>query len=64
MCRFYVRTVTADTEAFLADKPNRSTVWLEDAQAWFPRFWDRIGGEGDYSAAAAEFGVKHNASAS
>lgn len=62
VCRYYVRTVTKNIEAFLADKSNTMTVWLEDAGTWFPTLWDRIGGEGDLDAAMAEFGVRHNAS--
>ncbi|MDA0566565.1 hypothetical protein LG943_19945 [Streptomonospora sp. S1-112] len=62
VCRFYVQTVTANIEAFLADKPNQMTVWLDDAATWFPAFWDRIGGQGDYDAALAQFGIQHNAS--
>jgi hypothetical protein len=64
VCRFYVRTVTKNIEAFLADKTNTMTVWLEDATTWFPTLWDRIGGEGDLDAAMSEFGVRHNASRS
>lgn len=62
VCRFYVRTVTKNIEAFLADKTNTMTVWLEDANSWFPTLWDRIGGEGDLDMAMAEFGVRHNPS--
>lgn len=62
VCRFYVRTVTKNIDAFLAARPNTMTVWLEDAATWLPTLWDRIGGEGDLDAALAEFGVRHNAS--
>jgi hypothetical protein len=62
VARYYVRTVTANIEAFLADKPHTMTVWLDDAQVWFPRLWGRIGGEGDCEAAGKEFDVRHNAS--
>ncbi len=62
VCRFYVRTVTNNIEGFLADKTNTMTVWLEEANTWVPDMWDRIGGEGDFDAAMAEFGVRHNAS--
>ena len=62
MCRFYVQTVTANIEGFLEDKPHQQTVWLEEAQVWFPAFWERIGGEGDLAAALGEFSIRHNAS--
>jgi hypothetical protein len=62
VCRFYVRSVTSNIDAFLADKPHTMNVWLEDASTWFPTLWHRIGGEGDLEAALAEFGVRHNAS--
>jgi hypothetical protein len=62
VCRFYVETVTANIEGFLADKPRRMTVWLEDSADWFPTFWESIGAEGDLGAAMSEFAVRHNAS--
>ena len=62
VCRFYVRTVTKNIEAFLADKTNTMTVWLDDANTWFPTLWERISGEGDLDAAMAEFYVRHNPS--
>ncbi|QBI53706.1 hypothetical protein [Streptomonospora litoralis] len=62
VCRFYVRTVTANIEAFLADKPHQMTVWLDEAEEWFPQLWERIGGEGDADAALKRFEVQHNAS--
>lgn len=63
VARSYVDTVNANIEAFLAGKPHRMTVWLEEAAEWFPRFWERIGGEGDLPAAVGEFATAHNASA-
>lgn len=63
LCRFYVETVTANIEAFLAGKPRQMTVWLEEAHTWFPSLWERIGGEGPLETALAEFEVRHNASA-
>lgn len=62
ICRFYVDTVTANIESFLADKPHRMTVRLEEAASWFPRFWERIEGDGDQAAALAEFSIRHNSS--
>lgn len=64
VCRFYVDTVTANIDAFLRDKPRTMSVWLEEAEDWFPAFWERIGGEGDLQAGLAEFKVPHNASPS
>lgn len=60
--RFYVETVTTNVRAFLADKPNQMTLWLEDVSSWFGELWDRIGARGDRAAAEAEFSVRHRAS--
>ena len=37
-------------------------VWLHEAQDWWPEFWRRIGAQGNYEKALAEWGRKHNAS--
>ncbi|GAA4889758.1 hypothetical protein [Streptomonospora salina] len=60
--RYYVRTVTANIEAFLADKSRQMTVWLDEVEEWFPVFWERLGGRGDCDAALKHFEVRHNAS--
>lgn len=62
VCRHYVDTVTANIEAFLADKPRQMTIWLGEAAELFPDFWERIGAAGDLDAALHEFTVRHNAS--
>lgn len=62
VCRFYVQTVTNNIDVFLRKKSNQMTVWLEEAAAWLPDFWDRIGGSGDLAAAIGEFDIRHNAS--
>src|SRR5690625_705479 len=61
VCRCYVQTVTANIEAFLADKPRQMTVWLDEAEEWLPRLWERIGGRGDLETALKRFEVQHNA---
>ncbi|GAB3447607.1 hypothetical protein GCM10027570_20230 [Streptomonospora sediminis] len=62
VCRYYVQTVTANIEAFLADKPRQMTVWLDEAEEWFPKLWERIGGQGDFDNALHQLQVQHNAS--
>ncbi|WP_303901196.1 hypothetical protein [Thiohalomonas denitrificans] len=57
----YVETVTANIELFLAGKANKMRFRLENAQQDFRDFWDRIGAEGDFEAAVAEFDVTYNA---
>ena len=58
---FHYDNVTALCKAALP--PMAQEVWLENARAWWRRFWDRIGAEGNYDAALAEWSVKHNAGA-
>jgi len=57
----YVDTVTANIDLFLAPKPNRMRFRLENAKEDFREFWRRIGAEGDFEAAVAEFDVAYNA---
>jgi len=59
----YVDTVTANIEAFLADKPATMKFGLASAKEDFQVFWRRIGAEGDLAGALAEFDVAHNAGA-
>lgn len=59
----YVGTVTANIEAFLANKTRKMDFRLENAKADFERFWGAIGAQGNRAAALAEFDVAHNASA-
>jgi hypothetical protein len=56
----YVDTVTANIDLFLADKSNKMTLNVENWQEQFPRFWNRIGAEGDLKNALKELEKKHN----
>jgi hypothetical protein len=56
----FVDTVEANITSFLRDKTMTMTVALEDATEWFPRFWHRIGAEGDLNGALAEWSHQHN----
>lgn len=58
----YCDTVNANIEQFIATKPARMTMRLEDAAVGFPQFWERIGAVGDLQAALRSFEVRHNAS--
>lgn len=57
----YLDTVNSNIELFLRDKPQRMTFQLENASEDFATFWERIGAEGSYEAAVAEFAARHNA---
>lgn len=54
-------TIDTNIAFFLRDKSHVMRVCIEDAEAWFPEFWERIGAEGDREAALIEFSVRHNA---
>lgn len=58
----YFETVTSNIEFFLKDKTKQMTFTLENSQADFREFWNRIGAEGDFDAALSEFAVNYNAS--
>lgn len=60
-CRDYCDTVNANIAAFLRDKTRQLTLSLETIESGFPLFWERIGAQGDLSAALAEWRVQHNA---
>ena len=62
ICRDYVRTVNANITHFLSGRSNWMAFRLEAAASHFPDFWARIGAEGAYEAALAEWEVRHNAS--
>ena len=62
ICRDYVRTVNTNITHFLTGRPNRMAFRLEAAASHFADFWARIGAEGAYEAALAEWEVRHNAS--
>lgn len=57
----YVDTVTANVRAFLTHQPRVVEMTLEEPLDGFARVWDMGGVDGDYSAAAAEWTVRHNA---
>lgn len=58
----YCDTVTSNIERFIATKPARMTIRLEEAADTFPRFWDMIGAEGDLESARRTFETRYNAS--
>ena len=57
----YCDTVEENIRLFLRDKKNRMEFRLEEGRERFAEFWGRIGAEGDFEAALAEFDVRHNA---
>ena len=57
----YVDTVTANIERFLAGKPNSMPFHIENAKEDFQHFWTRIGAQGRFAEAQAEFDVAYNA---
>jgi hypothetical protein len=58
----YLETVDANIALFLKDKTHKMDFRLEHAKADFPRFWERIGAQGDLEQALAEWDVRYNAS--
>jgi hypothetical protein len=61
ICLDYCHTVNANIELFLRDKSRKMNFRMESYATDFPEFWQRIGATGDYDAALAEWGIKHNA---
>lgn len=61
VCRFYVRTVTDNIDAFLEGR-RCMTMWLDEIGSEFPSFLDRLDATGDLDGAVAEWGTRHNAS--
>jgi hypothetical protein len=59
-----VETVTANIEAFLANKSHVIKIDIDAPQREFRRFVEMIGAEGDVEAAVAEFSVRHNQASS
>lgn len=59
----YLATVEANIDCFLKDKTHKMVFRLEEAQADFGDFWQRIAAEGNLPAALAEWQTRHNASA-
>lgn len=60
VCLDYCRTVNANIEEFLSKRPNSMTVRLEDIDEAFPRFWERIGADGDVEAAMEEWAIRYH----
>ena len=54
------RTVNSNIRFYLRDKTQVMTIEIESIAEAFPRFWERIGAEGDLDAALAEFGAGHH----
>lgn len=59
----YVDTVTENIRHFLRDKQHVMEFALENSEAAFPVFCERIGAQGDLAAALSEFSTRHNAGA-
>src|SRR5690606_7316777 len=55
VCLDYVETVNANIRHFLKDKSKTQHIAIESIREEFPRFWERIGAEGDLQAAMAEW---------
>lgn len=64
LCLDYCKTVNANIELFLKDKPHKMTFFLESGKDQFAEFWDWIEAEGDQERAIAEWSVAHNKSTS
>jgi hypothetical protein len=59
---FFWDTVNANIEMFLADKPHRAFLAIEQPHAAFRSFWNDIGAEGDLDKAVSEFNQRYHAS--
>lgn len=57
----YVDTVTANVNAFLRGRPRVVEMTVEDPLPAFAQIWERGAVQGDFTAAAAEWSVRHNA---
>jgi len=58
----YIDTVNANIRLFLQDKHHTLQFRLETARQDFATFWGRIGAEGEYANALAEWDIQYNAS--
>lgn len=61
-CLDYVDTVNENIKFFLRDKTKTMEFRLEEAEAHWPIFWERIGAEGDLLRSQAAWRTSHNAS--
>jgi hypothetical protein len=57
----YLDTVEANIAGFLKDKTSTLRFRLELAESDFGEFWNRIGAQGDFDAARAEWSTRYNA---
>ncbi len=64
VCLDYVRTVNANIENFLNDKPHQLQIELSEIKKDFKTFWNAIDAEGDLNLALVELDKKHNKSSS
>ncbi len=62
LCVDYCKTVNANIELFLKDKPHQMNFELENAKPRFREFWNKIEAEGDFDTAVTEWDVSHNKS--
>ena len=62
VCLDYCDTVNTNIEAFLKDKTNKMNFSLENAKEDFGIFWQRIGAEGNLTAALDEWERAYNTS--
>lgn len=60
-CVDYCETVNENVRLFLKDKTKKMDFRMEEARDQLATFWERIGAEGDFDKALAEWGVRHNA---
>ena len=60
-CR-HITNYEANIRLFLKDKSQQMDFALEQAKTDFPRFWERIGAEGDLDRALREWEISYNAS--
>ncbi len=58
----YIETVESNIKLFLKEKTNKINISLETVKKDFPRFWDKIGAEGDLNQAINEWKINYNAS--
>ncbi len=58
----YVQTVNENINLFLKNKSQQMSIHLENIEEEFPRFWTKIGAQGELSEALKEFKTRYNAS--